>query len=860
MVHTPVPIRPLTDPQKILLAFFIGLFPLLITGCRLRSAAEVDLTRIHQESLPYRLNRIRSVSGQYFAFQDLNGDLRDEMIVFTVKENRMNQVIIDDLDFNNASFQLDYQGDISLSNLGHDFNGDGIKDVLIIHQTQDSAFVHIVTWKGKTLYSLFVDKKAEFLKNRIWNCMPVVTHITDLNRDGFEDLLILVKAGSAYQPRGAYAYDVRHGRLIWKYPCGFFPVDLIMEDIDDDGRRELLLSSSATGNGKDILGERRWINRTSDDTTYLAVLDERGKLMKLQIIGDEKWGEARLISHDIRSDLKPEILVLYSCSAQAPKASSLAIWNPRDQSLTQIRNRSSQRIQSLCFYDVDKDGKDNLYIAWKDGLVEVLDSRFEKLFEKRFLNVNLEQMMMTDLNIDGEIELFLEGSQADHYFCAAMDRDLKLILYEPDVRYGPIVHLGPGQEQQMIAEIHSGSKVNTLVALSRQGVFRFGIFYRHVLYGFVAGCAVLGISGIFVLRQLKRKTLGTYIRNLLNATNAPILLLDHHGNARFYNDSACRMLNIHHSQSLAGHYSMLLKKSGLEEMIETLDLSYAENRLFTEQEFTISRNGEDLDVILFVGNIIIPDRKESGRLVRIVDVTGISQSRRSTAWAGMAQRLAHEIKTPLSTLMLSMQNLQMALGDFPNALKTGNKYIERVLIQIRRLQRMTDAFLKFSLVEKPSLEKTDLNELISNQLKGMEPRIGPDVKIVKVYALDLPTVSIDRQQISIVIQNLIDNSLNAMAGKGVLTLTTRLVQTLLTKNGGFSRSNVQIEIADTGRGIPKEDLNRVFQPFYSKSPGGTGLGLVIVKKIVDDYRGTIRIESEVDVGTTVWVTFPVVNP
>ena len=96
-----------------------------------------------------------------------------------------------------------------------------------------------------------------------------------------------------------------------------------------------------------------------------------------------------------------------------------------------------------------------------------------------------------------------------------------------------------------------------------------------------------------------------------------------------------------------------------------------------------------------------------------------------------------------------------------------------------------------------------------------------------------------------------------MDGKGVLNISTRLVQSLLSDSSCTTIDSIQIEIADTGKGIPKENLNQLFQPFFSKSPGGTGMGLVIVKKIVEDHHGTIRVESEEGIGTTVFVTLPV---
>ena len=122
---------------------------------------------------------------------------------------------------------------------------------------------------------------------------------------------------------------------------------------------------------------------------------------------------------------------------------------------------------------------------------------------------------------------------------------------------------------------------------------------------------------------------------------------------------------------------------------------------------------------------------------------------------------------------------------------------------------------------------------------------------------DLPEIWLDEQQIRMALAILIENSLAAMEEKGQITFTTRLLQSLAGKENGESAESLIVECADTGRGIPAEALPRLFDPFFTTKTGGTGLGLPIAKKIIEEHQGSIGIQSQPGIGTVVTLTLPV---
>ena len=156
--------------------------------------------------------------------------------------------------------------------------------------------------------------------------------------------------------------------------------------------------------------------------------------------------------------------------------------------------------------------------------------------------------------------------------------------------------------------------------------------------------------------------------------------------------------------------------------------------------------------------------------------------------------------------------------------------------------------LEFTRQTRHLMQPNDINQAIDRTLFLLENQsLFQNIEIEKSLAKNLPLVRSDIQQMNHLLMNITLNAAQAMNGRGKLKLKTLPLE----------NDRIRIEIADTGKGIAKEEMNQLFQPFFSKSPEGTGLGLVITKKIVEDHNGSICIESEQGIGTTVFVTMPV---
>lgn len=224
----------------------------------------------------------------------------------------------------------------------------------------------------------------------------------------------------------------------------------------------------------------------------------------------------------------------------------------------------------------------------------------------------------------------------------------------------------------------------------------------------------------------------------------------------------------------------------------------------------------------------------------------LTQSEQLAAIGQLAAMVAHEIGTPLNSISGHVQVLLQQENEDQEAVHR----LHVIETQIARVVEILQDFLTASHPREPDLKPVDINALLMELLRLTEPAIGQK-GIALSAQLDptLPVLNGDPAQLQQVFLNLIANALDAMRGGGTLTLLTKP-----SADGNF----VEVEISDTGQGIPVENLKRIFDPFFTtKEMGhGTGLGLAICQQIIKSHGGNIRVESQVERGTTFTVLLP----
>ncbi|GAB1369188.1 ATP-binding protein [Azonexus hydrophilus] len=246
----------------------------------------------------------------------------------------------------------------------------------------------------------------------------------------------------------------------------------------------------------------------------------------------------------------------------------------------------------------------------------------------------------------------------------------------------------------------------------------------------------------------------------------------------------------------------------------------------------------------------LPEVSGGGDVVVFDDVTQLIAAQRSAAWGEVARRLAHEIKNPLTPIQLSAERLQFKLTD-----KLGNgdaemlaRGTQTIINQVQAMKRMVDDFRDYARTPAPQLAAVDLNGLVQEVLGLYE---GSTAKISLQLAASLPPVHGDATQLRQIIHNLLRNAEDALEGRSDGRIE------IFSETAG-SRC-ARLRITDNGPGFPGELLPRIFEPYVTTKARGTGLGLPIVKKIIDEHQGSIEISNAANGGATVDIRLPLVR-
>jgi signal transduction histidine kinase len=276
------------------------------------------------------------------------------------------------------------------------------------------------------------------------------------------------------------------------------------------------------------------------------------------------------------------------------------------------------------------------------------------------------------------------------------------------------------------------------------------------------------------------------------------------------------------------------------QLLGIINLSHKFDRdIYSHEDLELLGTLANQTAIALENATLYEDLKKSKSYIRRAD--------RLASLGTLTAGLAHEIRNPLVAIKTFTQLLPERMDDE----EFRNQFLSIASGEVDRISALVTELLNFARPSEPKLESEDINLILDGMILLVSTESKKkQVELMKEYASDLPSVSIDKEQIKQVFLNVLLNAVDATPESGNITVRTRSIMK------ATGEAYVQIEFSDTGCGIPEEFIEQIFNPFFSTKTKGSGLGLSISNQIIQDHRGYIHVESRVDQGSSFFINLP----
>lgn len=821
-------------------AMYLILSGLLIPAC------STNNQNFDPKTLPYTLETATDFGGDHILPVDLNGDGQDEIVRRQIpsestSEGDMNAIWIRTLEGEQIE-QINYEGK-TLSPSALDLDGDNVVEILVPFIRRDSLFLSILDTKGVKLSGFFlidgkprIDPDGSVFK---WEQRDLKFFAFDLDTDGETELVTVLDTRYAGHPRGILVHTLSDGEHQSQHLIGALPIYSHFGDFDGDSKPEILLSTWATDNGASAGG-------FDDLHSYiLSISLEPDPVVEWSREAGGKGSMVASFYDDFNRDGSSEFLFIKAARDAKNEASEFELVEPGSWQ-TLKKRVLDERLISPQIIDLDRDGTFEIIAIRSPGELWVFNSNFDVIARESIAPTLTHLTTWPDADGDGIGEI------------AVVARD-RLLLLGPDLQAKAsytwsivlgLINRGLGFTPYLLLEGVDKTVAMTLVKN------RYYLFYR---YG-PASLWILGIGlviggGTYIFRLNRRSDVLKHVQVLLLEDNTQLwLLISPAGRVEGMSAGMCQLLNLKFNEAPKRSFGEVFKATpALVTFLQDLQLLLPPHHV----EKHLQMDSDSMPLFLAAEPLTYGSKRHYW-LIKARDSSRELHNQHQ-AWAMMAQRIAHDIKNPLTSILLTLQRLQMEYNErAPDAAASFDIYSHRIIERIEHLRRMTRNFMKFVDLEDPTLAATNLSSFVKKQAATIRSGLPPDIELALKLQDDLPSVMVDQEQLFSAIENLIANAVNAMQDGGMITIITGLAQTLQFNGEEKPGDYVILEVQDTGAGISAIVRAKLFDPGFTTS-GGTGLGLTLVKKIINDHKGHIELESEPNSGSSFSLYLPVNN-
>jgi len=328
-----------------------------------------------------------------------------------------------------------------------------------------------------------------------------------------------------------------------------------------------------------------------------------------------------------------------------------------------------------------------------------------------------------------------------------------------------------------------------------------------------------------------------FIEAVLSSASAGIIGVDASGSIGILNRSAEKLIGHAESETLGHPLSEVLPE--LDDMMKT---AREGTQRLVQGQITINRDGHERNLSVRVSAEQTSHSRDS-YIITLDDITELVSAQRTSAWADVARRIAHEIKNPLTPIQLSAERIRRKFGRVITEDKAVfEQCTETIVRQVDDIRRMVDEFSRFARMPKPVIEGEDVADTVRQAVFLM--RVGhPDIDIQAEIKEEPMRAQFDRRLISQALTNIIKNASEAIEAVPQDQLGKGRIDVIAAREG----DDIVIDVIDNGIGLPKLSRARLLEPYVTTREKGTGLGLAIVGRVLEDHGGRIELNDAADI-------------
>jgi nitrogen-specific signal transduction histidine kinase len=687
----------------------------------------------------------------------------------------------------------------------------------------DSLFALPLQGDAKWAQRVFLQKRPliKGLNHPDWSGYFIPAGFFDIDGDSHKDLIGVWSTGLPNFPRGIAAYDLVNGKELWFYKMGAQVHDFscILKDVNRDGVPEILCGTSSSANGADF-------NGTNDMNAYVIALDIRGH--PLWSIRFERIFCNLLVFDAQDAEEYWKFFCLQQSQGRYEGApDTIMILDARDGTRLKAVPCGKQARPSVSA-DIFNTGEIHLVTGNSDGRIRIYSSELDLLGEYFYSeDIPVNVMGVDDFDGDGGKEII--AISQDRAFLVLNNKYEAVYKGEHPFfnEMGFFSNVRHGSQKRFLTttSIGPGNNLFQLWKLSKRPV----IAQKGFRYAFFTVCAFMILVCFAVIYHRAYNKMILLEKSLTDLPGVGAVIMDKKGRVTFYNPWAVKLLMVDGQD---------LKQKRISDIFPGIEPEF-DGRLKV-----MGKREGSIRVRLF--------KSGRGMVAFLTDETWHDYCKRIASWAPVAQEMAHGIKTPLTTILLASQKISSILSSLAGS-QTAAKYSRSIEEEAQRLQRVADGFMRFVQMDEPAKTAVDLTSYVKDIVDEKRTAIYKSIVIDFKSSPYLPVVYIDLLQMKTALSNIIDNAINAVSEGGRIEVNARRIEKI---GSVYAEEMVEITVTDNGCGIKETYLNQLFTPFASFRSGGTGLGLVLSKKIIEGHGGTIRIESKENHGTVVFVMLP----